>query len=132
MKKLSATVLLFCLTMALAACQSQGGVVSSPRPVQQEMDEWPQNEYTAAVPEPEYGVPFSAVSDQKGGYTVSLTGATREQGERYVQQLKQDGFTVIEQNSENAATGVLLEKEDVSVSVAVSDTGFSIYIALED
>ena len=87
---------------------------------------------TAAILQPEAGTPFQAtVYDETAGYfSVFLNNATREQGEEYTELLKKNGFETVSSKSEDVSVGVLLQKENVGVSIAASENEFGIYIRL--
>ena len=98
----------------------------------EEISEWPENKYTAAIVQPEVGTPYMAtVYDETAGYfSVSLNNATRAQSEEYIELLKENGFETVFSKSEDVSIGVLLQKENVGVSIATSENEFGIYIRL--
>ena len=103
---------------------------STAAPVREELNEWPENEYTALVPQPENGTPAWALwYEEQGVYAVFLTGITRAQGEQYVQALRQAGFEEGEAGAEDASAGYLLHKGGTVLSAAVSEGQLGIYIS---
>ena len=125
------------MTFILCACGNDSGGLpvtdaNLPSLELEEINEWPENKYTAAILQPEAGTPFQAtVYDETAGYfSVFLNDATREQGEEYIDLLKENGFETVSSKSEDVSIGVLLQKENVGVSIAASENVFSIYIRL--
>ena len=137
MKKIFVLMLALMMAFILCACgNDSGGLPVSdanlPPLELEEINEWPENKYTAAILQPEAGTPFQAtVYDETAGYfSVFLNNATREQGEEYIELLKDNGFETVSSKSEDVSIGVLLQKENVGVSIAASENVFSIYIRL--
>ena len=133
MKKMLTFALALGLILLCGACAHTTQVPSSELPLLslEEISQWPDNKYTNAVPQPEAGTVFQATvyDDAAGYYSVSLSG-TRSQGEDYLDLLKKNGFKPLYQNSNDVSIGALFEKDNVSVSVAVSDGSFGIFIRL--
>lgn len=137
MKKILVLTLALMMAFILCACGNDSGglpVSDSNLPLLEleEISGWPENKYTAAIIQPEAGTPFQAtVYDETAGYfSVFLNNATREQGEEYIGLLKENGFETVSSKSENVSIGVLLQKENIGVSIAASESGFSIYVRL--
>ena len=136
MKKNFVLTLALMMTIVLGACGNDRIRMSTDATLPllefEEISEWPENKYTAAIPQPEAGTPFQAtVYDETAGYfSVFLTNATREQGEEYIALLKESGFETVSGRSAEVSIGELLQKENVGVSIAVSENGFGIYIRM--
>lgn len=137
MKRIFVMTLVLMMTVVLCACSNDSISREStdsnlPLLEVEEISEWPENKYTAVIPQPEAGTPFQAtVYDETAGYfSVSLNNATRQQGEEYIELLKENGFETVSNKSEDVSIGVLLQKENVGVSIAASENGFVIYIRL--
>lgn len=137
MKRIFVMTLVLMMTVVLCACSNDSISREStdsnlPLLEVEEIREWPENKYTAVIPQPEAGTPFQAtVYDETAGYFfVSLNNATRQQGEEYIELLKENGFETVSNKSEDVSIGVLLQKENVGVSIAASENGFGIYIRL--
>lgn len=121
-----------CCAVFLCACAAgqMQAAGSTAAPVREELNEWPENEYTALVPQPENGTPAWALwYEEQGVYAVFLTGITRAQGEQYVQALRQAGFEEGEAGAEDASAGYLLHKGGTVLSAAVSEGQLGIYIS---
>lgn len=137
MKRIFVMTLVLMMTVVLCACSNDSISREStdsklPLLEVEEISEWPENKYTAVIPQPEAGTPFQAtVYDETAGYfSVSLNNATRQQGEEYIELLKENGFETVSNKSEDVSIGVLLQKENVGVSIAASENVFGIYIRL--
>lgn len=126
-------VLLF-LCAALYGCggtSENTGTTTPAQPVRETLNSWPQNEYTAALPAPQYGTPdYALIGPADTQYAVFLTDVTREQGDAYVDALVASGFALTEQTANDASAGVLLEKDGVLVTVAAGDGVLGIRIVL--
>ena len=137
MKKIFVLMLVLVMTIVLGACGKDSISRTSmdsdlPLLELEKIREWPENKYTAAIVQPEVGTPYMAtVYDETVGYfSVSLNNVTREQSEEYIELLKENGFKTVANKSENVASGVLLQKGNVGVSIAASENEFGIYIRL--
>ena len=73
-------VLLF-LCAALYGCggtSENTGTTTPAQPVRETLNSWPQNEYTAALPAPQYGTPdYALIGPADTQYAVFLTDVTR-------------------------------------------------------
>ena len=94
MKRIFVMTLVLMMTVVLCACSNDSISREStdsnlPLLEVEEISEWPENKYTAVIPQPEAGTPFQAtVYDETAGYfSVSLNNATRQQGEEYIELL---------------------------------------------
>ena len=110
-------VLCFTLTACAPASES---AASSSSALPQAITQWPDNGYTALLPQPEAGTP-DYVIDSGVSYAVFYKDITRSQGEAYVAVLEQAGFTCVAEETGAASAGYLLEKEGAAVSVSLSE-----------
>ena len=95
------------------------------------VDEIPENVFTAQIPKPVNGTINYVIDDSAlGRYALFFKDITREQSEAYIEELKSAGFTNIAGTKEDVAIGVMLQKDDVTLSVACSDEGLAIQIIL--
>lgn len=91
--------------------------------------EWPENEYTSQVIKPEYGeMDYIIDSSESGRYGVFLKEISMEESNEYVEQLKKSGYTEMLSEGNGVSIGTLLEKDDIVLSIAVSDGGFGMLI----
>lgn len=94
--------------------------------------EWPENEYTSQVVKPEYGeMDFIYDLSESGRYAVFLKEISREESEAYVEQLKEFGFAEIASDGNDVSIGTLLQKDNIVLSIAISDGGLGMMI-MED
>ena len=99
--------------------------------------EWPQNEYTANIPQPDSGKFLRGWIDPDKEYCyLELSDITQDESEQYVQTLKEAGFTEVEKvaeeiNDDYISVGTLLSCEETSVSVSYIDDLFGMYIKSE-
>ena len=86
---------------------------------------------TALLPQPEHGQ-VTALYETADGSSLGITLAdlTREEAQAYQGQLEQAGFTLQFSEKEEASAGVILQREDVTVSLAYGDGTMGIWITL--
>ncbi len=134
MKKLRFAGILFAVAILFAGCipaQTPSASAAS-SPILEEIDSWPVNTYTQAIPKPESGTPqFQIFDEEKGYYAITLEIEDRAQGEAYLQTLSSQGFREIAGESEKTAIGQIYRKDNLWLSVSVSDHALGIYVALE-
>lgn len=96
-------------------------------------DSWPENEFTAVLPEPETGAVESVYDGSADGrYAILLQDMTQEASEGYLETLRDAGFMPVSEESEPEASGTVLYRDGVYLSVAYSGDGMSLLITLED
>lgn len=96
-------------------------------------DKWPENEYTAVITEPEKGTMQYIIDDSANGkFTVAVKDITEAESADYVELLQKDGYSLVQSVEENGMVGVLLQKDDVSLSIAYSKGILCISITLGD
>jgi hypothetical protein len=99
----------------------------------EELSDWPENDYTSQLPKPQAGEPDYALgSPESGYYAVFLSGLTREEGEDYLDLLREAGFTEVESQANQVSGGWLLEKDSLWVSVSCSQGVLGICITGEE
>lgn len=99
--------------------------------IREELEEWPDNDYTRAIIKPITGTMDYVLYDEEAGYyAVFLTDITLEDGKQYIHLLQENGFETVSSGSNFAATGELLQKENVVVSVSASENVLALYISL--
>ena len=93
---------------------------------------WPDNEYTRLVPEPDFEL-YAASTDEEGFY-VSFSNVTLDQIKAYVARVKAAGFNINEEVEEQAIGGMVIysftaensEGYTVEISSAAGTTGMAI------
>lgn len=123
-------IIAFCavlLLLAFSACSSQQPAQNSSMHTSA-ISEWPQNEYTAVVPQPQTGTP---VAETVNGeiYGISLSGVSRQDCYDYLALLGENGFESALPGEENDASGGWLYTNG-AVSVTVSQSGDSMQIGI--
>lgn len=129
---LALSALLFLLLMAAAGCSGPAAPEASTAALTQiPASQWPENSYTALLPQPEHGQ-VTALYETADGSSLGITLAdlTREEAQAYQGQLEQAGFTLQFSEKEEASAGVILQREDVTVSLAYGDGTMGIWITL--
>ena len=93
------------------------------------VDEIPENVFTAQIPKPANGTIDYVIDDSSlGRYALFFKDITMEQSEAYIEELKSAGYKNVAGTKEDVAIGVMLQKDDVTLSVACSDEGLGIQI----
>lgn len=130
------------LTISLSACSNQD---LSPAPADEgtrpvatlEAGVWPANAYTQGLPVPPGTVAWATLDAEHGNCCVNLTDVGETEYEEYIETLKQEGFSVVENVSEQiqgqdyVSIGTLYLKEDKWISISYISDSFMIYISLE-
>lgn len=134
------------LTISLSACSNQD---LSPAPADEgsnapsqpvatlEAGVWPANAYTQGLPVPPGTVAWATLDAEQGNCCVNLTDVGETEYEEYIETLKQEGFSVVENVSEQiqgqdyVSIGTLYLKEDKWISISYMPDSFMIYISLE-
>lgn len=91
---------------------------------------WPDNEYTAGLPEPQ-GTPDYVMDDTaQGRFSVCYQGVDQNAWERWLEQLEGAGYTRRAEASEEESENYLLTGQDRSLSVSWSGDTLVIAITL--
>lgn len=120
-----------CILATLSGCAPAEDLEQrAPAPSFIQLDRWPENEYTKHIPKPQDGEPDYAIFDALSGYyAIFLSDITRIEGERYIENLRQEGFIPRHIDAGEVNIGTILEKSGVYVGVSASDHGMGLYIA---
>lgn len=94
---------------------------------------WPDNEYTENVFPPE-GATVVSVRDfsSSGRYEIHLTDIARDAADAYVQKLTDSGFASVADSKNDVSAGVLLQKDNTTLSIAYSGDNLTLLITLSD
>lgn len=142
--KMYRSVLAVMLMISLAACSTQSlpsaptGSTQSNRVVTLDEGVWPVNEYTEGLPVPPGTVVWAALDTEHEYCSVSLTGIDESDYNEYMELLKQEGFSVIEDVSEeiegtsDVSIGTLLSDEEKWLSICCTPDSIGIYISFDD
>lgn len=132
------------LIISLAACSNQKNMstpAGNESPSQSNryttLDEgvWPDNEYTDGLPVPPGTVAWAILDTEHQNCSVNLTGISESDYNNYMQVLKQAGFSVIMNVSENikkedyVSIGTLLSNEKKGLSISYGSNVLTIYIS---
>jgi len=129
---------------SLAACSSQGmpdaavdraGSAPSGNIVMVDEGGWPENEYTEGLPIPPGTVSWAVLDAEHGNCGVGVTDISETEFNDYMALLKQEGFSVIEEVSEEiqgqdaVSIGTLLSNDEKGLSISYASGNFSMYIS---
>lgn len=134
MKSLRIILILSILLTLLVGCSAQADSsawnLEGSEPIY--VTEWQENNYTAMVPKPQYGeMDFVYDFSEDGRYGVFLKNITKEESEKYLATLKEDGFTEQFAEGNAVSVGTLLRKDGVVLIVAYSEGILGMLITLE-
>ncbi|MBR5381658.1 MAG: hypothetical protein IK136_03460 [Oscillospiraceae bacterium] len=95
----------------------------------QYVEAWPDNDFTAALPEPEAGeVEYVCDLSGCGRFEIVMKDMPDGGAEAYIETLKRAGFAEKASAENDVSGGVLLQKDGVSLSIAWSGTGMNVLI----
>lgn len=124
-------VLLAVLMLILAGCGGRNppqGSVAQPTAI----EAWPDNEYTAGLPEPQ-GTPLYVIDDtSQGRFSVFYEQVDEAAWRSWLEQLELDGFTCRAEASEEESENYLLTEQGRSLSASWSGDLLGISVTLED
>lgn len=98
-------------------------------------DVWPKNEYTADLPVPAGTISWVMLDDEKGYCGINLVDVEDSQYQAYMEQLKQAGFSITNEVSEEingegyVSIGTLLSDESRGLSISYIPGNLGIYIS---
>ena len=130
------TMVLFCILLSFAGCMISGMPQGEGWTIEEgdfiPAEQWPENEYTKQIPQPEYGeVEYINDWSDEGRFGLWLDNIEREEADQEVDELKQYGDGEISQEGNFVSVGVMLQKEDIYLSIAYSGSGLGIIITME-
>ncbi|MBV1757180.1 MAG: hypothetical protein KMY55_04970 [Dethiosulfatibacter sp.] len=100
--------------------------------------EWSQNEYTANIPESEWGEFLRGwIDPEQEFFYLELSNISQDESEQYIQKMKKTGFIIVEEvseeiNNEYISVGILLANDDTSVNLSYFDSFLMMYIKNEN
>lgn len=146
MKKLLSIITIL-LVLTMASCSNQdtpsAGTDNSSN-TQPEyitmLDEgvWPENEYTKGLPVPSGTVSWAMLDTEHGNCGVNVVDISETEYSEYMEFLKQEGFSIIEEVSEEiegqnyVSVGTLLSNGEKGLSISYTPGNFVICISLEN
>ena len=135
-----ASALLFA-ALSLAACGHTGkeGASSAAEPAWAEISQWPDNEFTRHIPQPEAGNPVRFTQGSSAEYdffSLELAGINLEDCRAYLQTVKDTGFSPVSELEEEVSPGSVsivnvYSKNETGLSLAYSSgsEGLILYIS---
>ena len=95
--------------------------------------QWPENAFTEKVTEPQSGtIDYVLDSSDSGRYALFLKDISAKEGERYIQALKDMGYTEVRSASNQVSIGTLLDRADASLSVSCAEGVLGVLITLKE
>lgn len=97
-----------------------------------DITKWPQNSFTDVIVEPASGTADYVIDDcDNGRYAVFYSEISMEKIEEYIERLKDLGYHNVTDKKEDIAIGVVLERDNVILSISASEGILGIYISIE-
>ena len=99
---------------------------------------WPANEYTEGLPVPPGTVAWATLDTEHGNCSVNLTDISETDYNEYIEVLKQGGFSIVEDVSEEiegqdyVSIGTLLSNEEKWIAICYIPDSFTIYISFDN
>ena len=119
--------------LLLAGCGGESGTVPAPDvsvTPWTEICQWPDNDFTRAVPEPEAGTVTASMEGTSAGYdffAVQLDGLSREEVQEYLQAVEEAGYQSVtedlgmEASLEGVTVGDMYCRDGIFLSLAAGD-----------
>ena len=141
------SVLAIMLTISLTACSNQdissapadnGSNTPSNSVSILEEGVWPANEYTEGLPIPPGTVTWATLDAEHENCSVYLTDISETDYNEYIEALKQGGFSIAEDVSEEiegqdyVSIGTLLSNEEKWIAISYIPDSFTIYISFDN
>lgn len=143
MKKLI-PIIMAVLMLSLAACSNQvpadtGNSSNTQSENITMLDEgvWPVNEYTEGLPVPNGTVLWAMIDNEHQNCSINIADMSETDYKNYLDLLKQNGFSVIEEVSEEikgqdyVSIGTLLSNSEKGLSISYVPNSLTIYISFE-
>lgn len=129
-KKFLAIVVALVLAFCFSACTATEQQTESGANITQ-ISEWPENEYTAAIPSPKTGTPVNLIENEDI-YAISLDDVSRQDCYDYLELLEKNGFSEVAGDENDSSGGWLYTNGKASVSVSQSSNGMTVGITFEE
>lgn len=137
-------VLALLVMIILSACSSQdtppaitdaNEIAQSSKITMLDEGVWPTNTYTDGLPIPAGTVSWAALDTEHENCSINLVDISETDYNEYMELLKQEGFSVIEDTSEEikgqdyVSVGTLLSNGEKGLSISYIPNSFAIYIS---
>ena len=99
---------------------------------------WPENEYTEGLPVAPGTVAWATLDTEHENCNINLTGISENDYNEYMELLNQEGFSVIENVSEEiegenyVSIGTLLSNDEKWLSISYIPNSLTIYISFDN
>lgn len=137
------SIIAILLMLSLAACSNQDtpSAADNPSNTQTESNTmldagvWPVNEYTEGLPVPSGTVGWAMLDTEHENCSISIVDISETDYNDYLELLKQEGFSIIEDVSEEiegqdyVSIGTLLSNGEKGLSISYIPDNFTIYIS---
>lgn len=137
------SIIAILLMLSLAACSNQDtpSAADNPSNTQTESNTmldagvWPVNEYTEGLPVPSGTVGWAMLDTEHENCSISIVDISETDYNDYLELLKQEGFSIIEEVSEEiegqdyVSIGTLLSNGEKGLSISYIPDNFTIYIS---
>ena len=119
--------------LLLAGCGGESGTVPAPDvsvTPWTEICQWPDNDFTRAVPEPEAGTVTASMEGTSAGYdffAVQLDGLSREEVQEYLRAVEEAGYQSVTENLgmeaslEGVTVGDMYYRDGIYLSLSAGD-----------
>ena len=126
-------IFLSCALALLAGCGGEGGNAHAPDvsvTPWTETDQWPDNDFTRAVPEPEAGTVTASMEGTSAGYdffAIQINGLSRTQVRDYLQAVEEAGYQSVTEDLgmdvslEGVTVGDLFYRDGTYLSLSAGD-----------
>ena len=135
------SIIAILLMLSLAACSNQDtpSAAVNPRNTQTQSNTmldagvWPVNEYTEGLPVPSGTVGWAMLDTEHENCSISIVDISETDYNDYLELLKQEGFSIIEEVSEEiegqdyVSIGTLLSNGEKGLSISYIPDNFTIY-----
>lgn len=131
------SIIAILLMLSLAACSNQDTPSAADNPSNTMLDAgvWPVNEYTEGLPVPSGTVGWAMLDTEHENCSISIVDISETDYNDYLELLKQEGFSIIEEVSEEiegqdyVSIGTLLSNGEKGLSISYIPDNFTIYIS---
>lgn len=98
---------------------------------------WPVNEYTEGLPVPSGTVSWATLDSEHQNCSINITGLGEKDYYNYIESLKQEGFSVIEDKSEKidgqdyVSVATIMSNGEKGLSISYIPDNLTVYISFE-
>ena len=137
------SIIAILLMLSLAACSNQDTPSAEDNPSNTQTESntmldagvWPVNEYTEGLPVPSGTVGWAMLDTEHENCSISIVDISETDYNDYLELLKQEGFSIIEEVSEEiegqdyVSIGTLLSNGEKGLSISYIPDNFTIFIS---